>query len=207
MTYKSDLLTVISDRYQPGSAVTSDVDEAVKAAAALLEQGAGVPDLVSNPALVAGCWQLRFDSRNLLHETTNMDRMSGGLLPKQTIPIHNTFQELRAPTAQTDGFYRNTMVMEKDGVGFLYISTASFTVAADAPNVFQVMFSGTSFVPLHAKDGPAAVRKALGMPNHMPMDHVAQTPMGPFPSIVTYCDESLRINRGADYIAVMERIA
>lgn len=207
MTLKSDLLALISARYRPGDPVTADVDDAVKAAAAMLEGEAGAPDLVANGALLAGCWQLRFDSRDLLHASADMDRMSGGLLPKQSVTIHNTFQELRSPTQAADGFYRNTMVMEQGGVAFLYISTASFTVDTDTPNVFQVSFYGTSFVPLHARDGGAGVRAALRMPDHMPMDMTLPEPMGPFPALVTYCDESLRINRGADYISVLERIA
>jgi hypothetical protein len=207
VTLKSDLLAGIAERYRPGEPVTPDVDEAVKAAAALLEEDAGAPDLAANGALLAGCWQLRFDSRDLLHASADMDRMSGGMLPKQSVAIHNTFQELRSPTQDAQGFYRNTMVMEQAGVGFLYISTASFTVDADTPNIFNVSFYGTSFVPLNAKGGASAVRQALNMPDHMPMDMTLPEPMGPFPALVTYCDESLRINRGADYISVLERIA
>lgn len=207
MRLKSDLLDLIDQRYQPGAPVSSDVDDAVKAAAALLEAETGPPDLSANGALLAGCWQLRFDSRDLLHASADMDRMSGGLLPKQTVTILNTFQELRSPTPHADGFYRNTMVMEQAGVGFLYISTASFAVDEETPNVFQVSFFGTSFVPLYAKDGPAAVRRALNMPAHMPMDHTLSQPVGPFPAMVSYCDETLRINRGEDYISVLERIA
>jgi len=207
MSLKTALLDLISDRYTPGAPVTPDVDSAVKAAAAKLEADAGPPDLMANGALVNGIWQLRFDSRDLLHASGDMARMSAGMLPQQIIPIDNCFQELYAPSEDAPGFYRNTMVMQKDGVGFLYQSTASFTIAEEAHNVFQVSFSTTSFIPLKASDGPAGVRKALSMPDHMPMHHVQSPPIGPFPSVVTYCDDTLRINRGDDYIAVLERAA
>lgn len=207
MAAKDSLLALISERYQPGTPVTPDVDEAVKAAAAIVEEETGPPDLVQSPALVNGIWQLRFDSRDLLHTSKDMARMSGGLLPEQSIRIDNCFQELMAPTDVAPGFYRNTMVMEQAGIGFLYQSTASFVVEPQAPNVFQVSFSTTSFIPLKASDGPSAVRQALNMPAHMPMHHVQSPAIGPFPSIVTYCDDTLRMNRGSDYIAVLERVA
>ncbi|MEO0411045.1 MAG: PAP/fibrillin family protein [Pseudomonadota bacterium] len=205
MDHKAALLDVIAGNYAPGTAVTPEVDDAVKAAAAKLEEAAGPPDLVANPTLVNGIWQLRFDSRDLLHASGDMSRMSGGLLPEQTIPILNTFQELYGPEGGEPGFYRNTMVMEQNGVGFLYQSTASFVVETSAPNVFQVSFHTTSFVPLKASAGAAALRKTLAMPGHMPLHHVQSPAIGPFPSLVTYCDDTLRINRGADYIAVLER--
>ncbi|MEM7568427.1 MAG: PAP/fibrillin family protein [Pseudomonadota bacterium] len=207
MGAKESLLATIEAHYVPGTAVTVDVDNAVKAAAKTLEEGASEPDLIAHPTAVNGVWQLRFDSRNLLHESANMARMSGGMLPEQTITIANTFQELYGPEEGKPGFYRNTMVMEQKSVGFFYQSTASFTVDPEAPNVFQVSFSTTSFVPLNASDGPGAVRAALNMPAQMPMHHVQSPPIGPFPSLVTYLDDTLRINRGADYIAVLERMA
>lgn len=206
MSARAELLQTIAAEYTPGSAVTAQADRKVKAAAAVLEAEAGPPDLMASPSLVAGCWQLLFDTRDLLFESRDMDRMSGGMLPAQTVKIHNCFQELRAPEGDKPGFYRNSMTMQAQGVDFIYISTASFTVSPDQRNMFQVRFHTTSFVPFSARTSTADLRAALQMPAEMPMD-MTTPPIGPFPSLVTYCDGGLRINRGSDYIAVLQKLA
>ena len=205
MGAKQALLALIAERYIPGTPVTPDVDAAVKAAASVLEDEAGPPDLHAEPTLVNGVWQLLFDSRDLLYQSSDMGRMSGGLLPDQTIDILNCWQELWAGEGGAPGMYRNTMTMQAGGVLFSYISTASFFVKPDAANMFQVSFSKTAFVPVHARDGGAALRKALKMPDAMPLQMVTP-PVGPVPSPVTYCDGEVRSNRGGDYVAVLRKL-
>jgi hypothetical protein len=198
---KQALLDVIA-RYEPGTAVTPDLDEAVKAAALLLENQTPVPDLVANPALVDGVWLCVFDSRDLLYQA-NLAVMTAGMLPAQMIPILTTFQELRPAF----NFYRNTMVMRAgpEALLFNYISTAEFVVTPDAPNVFQVSFTTTSMVPADASISPDDLRDALGMAPNTLLSF-GGPPRGPFPSIVTYADNDLRINRGDTYISVLRRL-
>lgn len=198
---KAALLDVVR-RYRPGAPVDTEHDAEVKAAAALLEADAGPPDLVEAPHLVDGVWLCLFDSRDLLH-AADMARMTVGALPSQRVPIRTTFQELRPAL----GFYRNTMVMEAgpERLPFNYISTAQFEIRPEARNVFQVSFTSTSFVPADARVTPEALRTALGMPAAMPLSWT-QAPRGPFPSIVTYADEALRLNRGDSYISVLQRL-
>jgi hypothetical protein len=198
---KQALLEVIAG-YEPGTMVTPRLDEAVKAAALLLENQTPVPDLLANPALVDGVWLCVFDSRDLLHQA-NLAVMTGGILPAQMIPILTTFQELRPAL----NFYRNTMVMRAgpEALLFNYISTAEFVVTPDAPNVFQVSFTTTSMVPADASISPDDLRDALGMAPNTPLSF-GGPPRGPFPSIVTYADRDLRINRGDTYISVLRRL-
>jgi pimeloyl-ACP methyl ester carboxylesterase len=198
---KTKLLEEIA-HYQPGTPVTPARDDAVKTAAAALEAAAGAPDLIAAPHLIDGVWVSMFDSRDLLHQA-NMKVMSVGALPEQFVPIRTTFQELRPAF----NFYRNTMVMEAgpQRLAFNYISTARFEIKPDAPNVFQVFFTTTSFVPADARISADELRAALGMPAGMALD-VTMAPRGPFPSIVTYADDELRINRGESYVAVLRRL-
>jgi hypothetical protein len=198
---KTALLAEIA-RYVPGTAVTSDLDEAVKAKALILETQSGPPDLVAEPALVDGVWLCIFDSRDLLHQA-NFAVMTAGALPAQMVPVLTTFQELRPAF----NFYRNTMIMRAGEAGLLfsYISTAHFEIAREAPNVFQVSFTTTSMIPADASISPANLKAALGMPEAMPLSF-GGPPRGPFPSIVSYCDADLRINRGDTYISVLQRL-
>jgi hypothetical protein len=199
---KKILLNVVG-RYEAGTPVTAILDEAVKRAARSLEDEIGPPDLVANPALVDGVWMCVFDSRDLLHQA-NLAVMTGGALPAKMIPVLTTFQELRP----AENFYRNTMVMRAGAQGLLfnYISSAAFTIAPEAPNVFQVSFTTTSMVPADARISPQSLREALELPESMPLSF-GGPPRGPFPSIVSYADEHLRINRGETYISVLQRLA
>lgn len=189
--------------YTPGRAVTKNEDEAVKAAAAALEACVPAPDLRADAMALDGVWLCVFDTRDLLFATGDMARMTNNALPAQIIPIRTTFQELR-PAA---GFYRNTMVMEagEARLTFLYQSTATFAIAPDAGNRLQVSFVSTALVPACARTSPQMLREALRAPPSMPLSWTTP-PIGPFPSTVSYLDEDLRINRGADYISVLRRL-
>ena len=198
---KQSLLSIIG-HYQPGSGVTAAQDDDVKAAALMLETECGPPDLRANPTLIDGMWLCIFDSRDLLFQA-NLAVMTAGALPAQMVPVLTTFQELRSAF----NFYRNTMVMQAgpEGLLFNYISTAEYLVAPEAPNVLQVSFTTTAMVPADARISPLALKKALGMPETMPLSF-GGPPRGPFPSIVTYCDADVRINRGVAYISVLQRL-
>lgn len=199
---KLALLDVIGG-YQPGTAVTAALDAAVKAAGLALETEFGPPDLIAYPELVDGIWLCLFDSRDLLHQA-NFAAMTAGAMPAQMVPVLTTFQELHP----AQNFYRNTMVMRagSDGLLFNYISNAHFVVNADAPNVFQVSFTTTAMVPADARISPQALKAALNMSETMPLSF-GGPPRGPFPSIVTFCDDDLRINRGDTYISVLRRLS
>lgn len=129
--------------------------------------------------------------------------MTGGALPAQMIPVLTTSQELRPAM----NFYRNIMIMRagEDRLLFSYISSANFAISAEVPNVFQVQFTTTSMVPAYGSISPEALKQALGIPNAMPLSF-GGPPHGPFPSVVTYADTDLRINRGDTYLPVLQRL-
>jgi hypothetical protein len=199
---KAALLDEIA-RYVAGTPVTPALDDAVKAAALNLETQRGPPDLYGDPSLVDGVWLCIFDSRDLLHQA-NFAVMTAGALPAQMVPVLTTFQELRPAF----NFYRNTMIMRAGEAGhlFSYISTAHFEIAREAPNVFQVSFTTTNMIPADASISPDDLKAALGMPDAMQLSF-GGPPRGPFPSIVSYCDADLRINRGDTYISVLQRLS
>lgn len=129
--------------------------------------------------------------------------MLGGALPAQMIPVLTTCQELRPAM----NFYRNIMIMRAgaDRLLFSDISSANFAISAEVPNVFQVQFTTTSMVPAYGSISPEALKQALGIPNAMPLSF-GGPPHGPFPSVVTYADTDLRINRGDTYLPVLQRL-
>ncbi len=199
---KSELLAAIAT-YTPGTAVTPELDERIKALAAKLEASTGgKPDLAAKPGLVAGIWTCVFDSRDLLH-VAGMKIMSGGRYADAKIPARATIQEL----VPERGFYRNTVVLAAgpDAVAVNYEATAELMIEPTAPNIFRVKFTQLAFVPADAKHDAAAVRAALGLPADAPL--VLQVPPGPAsPSEVTYVDADLRINRGKAYVSILRRL-
>jgi hypothetical protein len=196
---KQALLTAVA-AYQPGTPVTADIDAAVKAAGAALEATASVPNLVGAPDLVDGFWVCVFDSRDLLHQA-GLGLMSGFAMPDRKVPVRATLQELRPAL----GFYRNQVTLDADGVPILYSSTADLAIDPAKPNALQVSFKEQAFMPADARYSLAQVRAALGAPDAVPL-HSRFAPRGPFPSLVTYVDADLRINRGEAYISVLRRV-
>jgi hypothetical protein len=201
---KAKLLAAIA-RYTPGTAVTPDVDDAVKAAGADLEALAGVPNVVANPSLVDGQWRCLFDSRNLLH-TVSRAMMTNGAAADAPVSALQTTQELRP----AEKLYRNMVFLAAgpERLPVLYVSSGVLGFDPSMPNMFQISFVGQDFIAGDARMSGADVRAALGLPDDFALS--SRFPArGPFPSEVSYVDEDLRINRGKlgnPYIAVLQRI-
>ncbi|MEM1263075.1 MAG: PAP/fibrillin family protein [Pseudomonadota bacterium] len=205
---KSSLLDVL-DAYEPGAPVTEAVLGAIDAAAAALEATAALPDLAANPGAAKGIWINRFSSQGVVGEIDLMfmtRALPGGGKPGRKATSLTVLQELDPEKR----FYRNMMTMTAGDpdVPFLYIATADLGVAKQAPNVLEVAFHTIAFVPTRADVTPNDVRSALGVADNAPLSiNVPQDPSRPpSTSTVTYLDDDLRINRGKDYIAILQRV-
>jgi hypothetical protein len=190
------------ERYRPGTPVTPELDREVRAAADRLAEASRPPDLLATPEALDGVWLCLYDSRGLLHEA-GLRIMSGTRYPDARIPARATTQEL----SLREGFYRNLVALAA-GPGrlpVLYQATARVTVEREAPNVLRVAFSRLDFVPLDAAQGPDDVRRALGLqPDAALSITVANAPSSS--SEVVYLEDNLRVNRGADYVSILQRL-
>ncbi|MEM8981503.1 MAG: PAP/fibrillin family protein [Pseudomonadota bacterium] len=205
---KVDLLTALQ-AYEPGAPVTDSVLAAIDTAAAALEAAAEPPDLAANPAAAKGIWINRFSSQGIVGEIDLMfmtRALPGGGKPGRKANSLTVVQELDPEKR----FYRNLMTMTagEPAIPLLYIATADLGVAATAPNVLEVAFHTIAFVPARADVTLADVRAALGVAAEAPLSiDVPQDPeRPPSTSTVTYLDDDLRINRGKDYIAILQRV-
>jgi hypothetical protein len=196
------------DRYEPGTTVEPGLLETMDAAATRLEAEAGPFDLAGS-GLVDGLWLTRLSTQGIVGEidVAFMTRsMPGGGADGGTALIDQVLQELRLD----DGFYRNTMLMRAgpDRVPVLYTATADLAVDRASPDELRVRFREFVFAPARQDVTAADVRAALALPDAAPLAIVIpETALPPWStSRVTYLDEELRINRGKDYIAIMERI-
>jgi len=205
---RAELLDVLA-AYAPGAAPDEAFTARVDTAARELERAAGPPDLRVLPDRAAGLWRTLFSSQGVFGEVdlAFMTRaLPGGGAAGGTARIEQVLQELRP----SDGFYRNTMVMRvgPEGVPALYFATADLAIAETPPNALAVRFRRIEFVPARADIPPAVLREALGLPPDTPLALTIPRRPDVRASIskVTYLGERLRINRGDDYVAVLERV-
>lgn len=205
---REGLLEVLAE-YEPGSAISEDMLARVDAAASALEKVAGPVDLTANGELADGLWVTRFSSQGLVGEmpVSFMTRtLPGGGAEGGTARVEGVWQELRLE----DGFYRNTMLLSAgpQEVAVFYIATAKLAVSPEAPEDLQVAFREILFAPGHQSVSPPDVRAALALGDQVPLAITIPEEAAPPPSAskVTYLDGGLRINRGTNYIAVMEKV-
>ncbi|MEM9531090.1 MAG: PAP/fibrillin family protein [Pseudomonadota bacterium] len=195
--------------YTPGSAISDEVRDRIDAAAAALEATASVPDLIANPDLARGIWVNRFSSQGVVGEIDLqfMTRaMPGGGQPGRKAQSLTVIQELNPDQR----FYRNMMTMTagEDDIPFLYVATADLGVSEAEPNVLEVAFHTIAFVPGRADVTHDQLRSVLGVGENAPLSIVIPLDPArpPATSTVTYLDDRFRINRGKDYVAVLERV-
>ena len=206
---KADLLATLAD-YAPATAPDPALTRRIDQAAAALEQAAGgPPDLRATPGPAGGLWLTLFSSQGIFGDIdlAFMTRaLLGGGEEGGTARIEQVLQELRP----ADRFYRNTMVMSvgPDDVAALYFATADLGISATQPNDLEVSFRRIEFVPGRADVSTADLRMALRLPPTAPLaiDIPISPDMPASVSTVTYLDDDLRINRGKDYIAVMQKL-
>lgn len=206
---RAALFEAIAD-YQPGAPVTDEITASISAAAAVLEQAAGKPpELAQMTDILAGQWANLFSSQGIVGEI-DMAFMTrahpGGGVSGGKALSHMVLQELNPEK----NFYRNMMVMSagENATPLLHIATAELGLAPDKPNVLQVRFKRIEFVPARADVTQDALRSVLGLPEdaHLAID-IPQDPAKPASrSTVTYLDEDLRINRGKNYIAILQKV-
>lgn len=195
--------------YEPGAPIDPDLAASIDAAAQRLESLVPVPDLAAEPERAQGLWVNLFSTQGVVGEldVAFMTRtLPGGGQEAGEARALTVLQELDIER----GFYRNTMTMEvgPERIPMLYLATARLTVASEEPNVLGVLFREITFAPARADVTLGQLRDALGLPADTPLS--IQIPITPerqaSTSTVTYVDESLRINRGKDYFAVLQRV-
>ncbi len=207
-TARAQLLTVLAA--EPPAAVPDAATTArISAAADELERLAGTPDLRAQGARLDGVWLTRFSSQGVFGEidVAFMTRaLPGGGAPGGKARVLQVLQELQP----SKGFYRNTLVLEvgAERVPVLYFATAELSISAQRPNDLEVSFRRIEFVPGRADVSIEQVRSALALAPATPLaiDVPAHPARPASVSTVTYLDESLRINRGKDYVAVLEKL-
>jgi hypothetical protein len=132
--------------------------------------------------------------------------LPGGGTPGGKARVHNVLQEIRLG----DGFYRNMMMIDAGPARtpILYSATADVAVADDRPDGLAVRFKRFLFAPARADVGNEDVRQALALPETTPLAlEIPADKLPPAsPSIVSYLDGDIRINRGKDYIVVLRRV-
>lgn len=203
---RAALFTVL-EGYTPGTPPDAALSARIEAAAAALERAAGPPDLQAQPGRLAGLWRTLFSSQGVFGEVdlAFMTRaLPGGGASGGTAVIRQVLQDLRP----AEGLYRNMMVMEvgPEALPALYFATASMQVAAQPPNGLEVSFQRIEFVPARADVGLDALRRALQLPETTPLAIEIPPGVPASASLVSYLDDRLRINRGKDYIVVLERV-
>lgn len=207
-TAKQNLLSVL-EGYKSGAPISDALKAAVDAAAEDLEntQSSGV-NLNSNPD-VKGIWVTLFSSQGILGtvDVSFMTRaLPGGGKSGGTASIKSVSQELRPDSR----FYRNMMVMTagKDETPILYVATADLGIAADKSDDLEVLFHTIAFVPGGMDVSMPDVRAALALSEDTPLsiDIPLSLQRKASRSTVTYLDDNLRINRGKNYVAVMQKV-
>lgn len=195
--------------YRPGAAPDAAMVARIDAAAAALERTATTPDLRESAGLATGTWLTRFSSQGVFGDidVAFMTRaLPGGGASGGKARVEQVLQELD-PAKR---FYRNTMVLTvgADALPVLYFATADLGVSQARPNDLEVSFKRIEFVAGRAGVSQDALRRALGLADTTPLaiDVPAMPGRGPSVSTVTYLDGQLRINRGKDYIAVLEKV-
>jgi hypothetical protein len=205
---RAALLRALDD-YRPGAAPDAAMVARIDAAAAALERTAAAPDLRDAAGLATGTWLTRFSSQGVFGDidVAFMTRaLPGGGAAGGKAHVEQVLQELD-PAKR---FYRNTMVLTvgADALPVLYFATADLGVSQAQPNDLEVSFKRIEFVAGRAGISQDALRRALGLadPTPLAIDVPAMPGRGPSVSTVTYLDGQLRINRGKDYIAVLEKV-
>ncbi len=202
------LLAALTE-YEPGSTPTADITAKIDAAAAALERTVPAPDLNARGEQLTGQWLTRFSSQGVFGDVdvSFMTRtLPGGGASGGKARVEQVLQELQP----AKGMYRNMLVLRvgPDSLPALYSATAELGISKTRSNDLEVSFRHIEFVPARVDVTPDALRKALGLGAEVPLAiDVPTTPVRP-PSLstVTYLDDSLRINRGKDYIAVLEKL-
>ena len=205
---RAALLQALAE-YQPGEPPTEAITARIDAAAARLEALAGPPNLRADASLADGLWLTLFSSQGVFGEVdlAFMTRaLPGGGVKAGSGRIIQVLQELRPSI----GMYRNTAFLEvgEDALPAVHFATADLGVSAEQANMITVRFRRIEFAPTSAEVTPDALREALGLPADAPLVHEIPVMEGvdPSTSTVTYLDDELRINRGKDYIAVLQRL-
>lgn len=205
---RAALLDALAD-YRPGAVPDAALVARIDSAAAALERTAATPDLRDAADLATGTWLTRFSSQGVFGEidVAFMTRaLPGGGAAGGKARVEQVLQELD-PAKR---FYRNTMVLNvgAEALPVLYFATADLGVSQTRPNDLEVSFKRIEFVAGRAGISQDALRRALGLADTTPLaiDVPAIPGRGPSVSSVTYLDEQLRINRGKDYIAVLEKV-
>ncbi len=205
---RAALLAALAE-YRPGAAPDAAMVARIDAAAAALERTAAAPDLRDAAGLATGTWLTRFSSQGVFGDIdiAFMTRaLPGGGAAGGKARVEQVLQELD-PAKR---FYRNTMVLTvgADALPVLYFATADFGVSQARPNDLEVSFRRIEFVAGRAGISQDVLRRALGLADTTPLaiDVPAVPGRGPSVSTVTYLDGQLRINRGKDYIAILEKV-
>jgi hypothetical protein len=205
---RAALLDALAD-YRPGAVPDAALVARIDSAAAALERTTATPDLRDAADLATGTWLTRFSSQGVFGEidVAFMTRaLPGGGAAGGKARVEQVLQELD-PAKR---FYRNTMVLSvgAEALPVLYFATADLGVSPTRPNDLEVSFKRIEFVSGRAGISQDALRRALGLADTTPLaiDVPAIPGRGPSVSSVTYLDEQLRINRGKDYIAVLEKV-
>jgi hypothetical protein len=205
---KAELLAVIA-RNPPGTPPDAEAAAAVSATAAVLEATRPAPDLATMADQLDGTWTNLFSSQGILGEVdvAFMTRsLPGGGAPGGKARVHNVLQEIRLG----DGFYRNMMMIDAGPAAtpILYSATADVAVADDRPDGLAVRFKRFVFAPGRADVDNDAVRQALALTDATPLAlEIPADKLPPAsPSVVSYLDGDIRINRGKDYIVVLRRV-
>lgn len=205
---RAALLAALTE-YEPGSTPTADITARIDAAAAALERTGPAPDLNARSEQLRGQWLTRFSSQGVFGDVdvSFMTRtLPGGGASGGKAHVEQVLQELQPAKGQ----YRNTLVLRvgPDNLPALYFATAELGISNARSNDLEVSFRRIEFVPARVDVTPAALRAALGLGAEVPLaiDLPAMPNRPPSLSTVTYLDDGLRINRGKDYIAVLEKL-
>lgn len=205
---KQNLLNVLA-QYKAGDPISARLKTSVDAAAKKLE--ATQPGLVDLNATkdVDGIWVNLFSTQGILGtvDVAFMTRtLPSGGKSGGSAKIASITQELRPGSR----FYRNMMVMTagEQETPILYVATADLGIAKDKTNDLEVLFHTIAFVPGGADVTLRDVRSALSLPADTPLS--IDIPLTPnrkaSRSTVTYLDDDLRINRGKNYVAILQKV-
>jgi hypothetical protein len=202
---KAALLAVLAG-VNPAAPVADDLKARIEAAVAAVEASAPVPDFGVTPAAADGVWTTLYSSQGIFGAVpvSFMTRaMPGGGADGGTAEVVQVWQEIDMGR----GFYRNSMALRAGPgkVPILYLATADVAPTKDRPNGFDVAFREMVFAPGVPEVSNADVRAALALGTEVPLAIRVPAPVAA-PATVTFLDEDLRINRGANYVAVLRRV-
>ncbi|WP_416908593.1 MAG: PAP/fibrillin family protein [Polymorphobacter sp.] len=201
----ADLLIILSG-IDPTRPLADDVKARIEAAIAATEASAPAPDFGATPAAADGVWTTLYSSQGIFGDVpvSFMTRaMPGGGADGGTARVRQVWQEIDMGR----GFYRNSMLLEAGPAAtpIHYLATADVAPAPERPNGFGVAFRQMVFAPGAPGVDNAQVRAALALSAETPLSITVPSPQ-PAPATVTYLDDDLRINRGKDYVAAMQRV-